>query len=395
MLQSYVAVYARTHAMKDYFPLKLAQGDQFCNREEERKFLKNNATKCRHVVLVSPRRYGKSSLVHQVCFELKIPFTSVDLFLAHDDKAITRRILQGISEVVTQIMPPSEKLLASLQAIFKHFKVTLAAKYFSIEASYDAGVFDPVDQVFNSLRALVKLAEKKKRKVIFFIDEFQDIVGAGSAKSIQGAIRHVAQETSNVMFIFSGSNRHLLLELFDDKSMPLYMLCDKLNLERMSSKDYWSYIQKAANIRWKQKIDKTVFDRIMMNTELHPFYVNMLCNELWLLDSPPSFDAVYTAWSCCFEKEERRLIAELEKLTNNQQDLLKALALNPVMEPTGQKFLTTVGMAYSSIRQTLKSLAEKDMIYKVQKEDVSIPGLRKGQIRVLDPLLAFALRKYK
>jgi hypothetical protein len=51
-------------------------------------------------------------------------------------------------------------------------------------------------------------------------------------------------------------------------------------------------------------------------------------------------------------------------------------------------------MAYSSIRQTIKSLAEKDMIYKIKKEDIAIPNLKIGQIRVLDPLLAFALRKY-
>ncbi|MGD9152894.1 MAG: hypothetical protein PVG30_04455 [Gammaproteobacteria bacterium] len=380
--------------MKDYFPLKLAQGDQFCNRAGESRFLKDNIAKCRHVVLVSPRRYGKSSLVHQVCFELKMPFASVDLFLAHDDRAITKRILQGISEVVTQIMPPSEKLLASIQTVFKHFRVTLAARSFNIEASYDAGVFDPVDQVFNSLQALAKLAKNKKKRVLFFVDEFQDIADAGSSKSIQGAIRHVAQKTSNVVFIFSGSNRHLLLELFDDKSMPLYMLCDKLDLERMSSEDYWPHIQRAAQKKWKKKITKEVFELIMAKVELHPFYVNMLCSELWLSSSPPDMNAVYDAWLHCFEKEERRLVAELEKLTNNQQNLLKALALNPIIEPTGQKFLTSVGMAYSSIRQTIKSLAEKDMIYKIKKEDIAIPNLKIGQIRVLDPLLAFALRKY-
>ena len=380
--------------MKDYFPTKLAQGDRFCNRKAERKFLKENISKCRHTVLVSPRRYGKSSLVHQVAAELKMPFTSIDLFLANDDRAITRRIMQGISETVTQIMPASEKFLAGLQKIFRHFKVTLSAKYFSIEAAYHAEVFDAVDQVFNALQALAVLAQDKKKTVLFFIDEFQDIANADNSKSIQGAIRHVAQETANIVFIFSGSNRHLLLELFDDKSMPLYMLCDKLHLERISSKDYWSYIQTAALEKWEQELPQVVFDHIMINTELHPFYVNMLCNELWTLEMLPDVNAVYTAWSNCFENEKRRLVAELERLTVNQQDLLKVLAINPVMEPTGQKFLSLVGMAYSSIRQTIKVLSKQDMVYEVKTEDEAIPGLKIGQIRVLDPLLALALRKY-
>jgi uncharacterized protein len=379
--------------MIDLFPAKLAHGNRFCNRKNEKKLLKDNIDKCRHTVLISPRRYGKSSLVHQVVSELKMPFASVDLFLAHDDKTVSKRILQGVSELVTKIMPPGEKFLATVQKMFSHFKVTLTAKNFSIEASYNSGAFDTVEQVFNSLQNLAKLASKKE-KVLFFIDEFQDITNAGNSKAIQGAIRHIAQETSDIVFVFSGSNRHLLLELFDDKSMPFYMLCDKLHLERISSNDYWSYIQKAALEKWQQEIPHVVFERIMVYTELHPFYVNLLCNELWHKDSFPDSEDVYKAWYSCFEKEERRLVAEIEKLTNNQQAVLKALALCPIIEPTGQQFLKTLGMAYSSIRQTIKSLSEKDMIYVVTKEDVAIPTLKVRQIRVLDPLLAFVLRKY-
>lgn len=380
--------------MKDYFPSKLALGDRFCNRTSERKLMTGNIAKGRHMVLISPRRYGKSSLAHKVVSELKIPCTSIDLFLAHDDAAVTKRILQGTAEIVSTILPLNEKFLGIVQKMFQNFKVTLAAKSFNIEATYSAGVFDPTDQVFSALRTLAKLVADKKKQVLFFIDEFQDIASAQSAKSIQGAIRHVAQETSNIIFVFSGSNRHLLLELFDDKSMPLYMLCDKLNLQRIASKHYWSYVQSAAKGRWRNEISKHVFERIMFFTELHPFYVNLLCNELWLADTIPDYDDVHKAWTSCFEKEERRLIAELDKLTNNQKDVLKSLAISPVTEPTGQRFLATVGMAYSSVRQTIKALNEKDMVYVVSKEDEAVPSLKTDQIRVLDPLLAFALRKY-
>lgn len=381
--------------MKDYFPLKLALGDRFYNRKKELVFLKNNIAKCRHTVLVSPRRYGKSSLVHQAVAEAKIPFASIDLFLAHDDQTITRRILQGVADVITQIIPANEKFLILLQKIFRNFKVTLGAKYFNLEVSYDKGVHDTVDQIFSALQALAKLAKDKNKLVLFFIDEFQDIANADNAKAIQGAIRHVAQETADIIFIFSGSNRHLLLELFDDKSMPLYMLCDKLNLQRMSSQDYEPYIQKAALEKWHNEISSQVFARIMSLTELHPFYVNMLCNELWSLDTLPNVDNVFAAWTRCYETEERRLVAELEKLSTNQQDLLKTIALQPVIEPTGQQFLATTGMAYSSVRQTIKSLEKKDMLYKVKMEDEMIPSLKSRQIRVLDPLLAFALQKYQ
>ncbi|MBP9742880.1 MAG: ATP-binding protein [Burkholderiales bacterium] len=378
----------------DIFPSKLALDQNFCNRQEERFLLKNNIAQCRHTVLVSPRRYGKSSLVHQVVSELAIPSSSVDLFLAHNDMAIARRILQGVSAAASAIMPPSEKLLSKIQEFFSSFKVSLTAKFFSIEAVHTGTTFDAIDNIFQALRSLAKIAKTHKNKVIFFIDEFQDINVSENAKSIQGAIRHIAQETSEIVFIFSGSNRRLLLELFDDKSMPLYMLCDKLILERISSVDYHIHLQKLAQAKWGAQLSEYTFNQIMKLTEAHTFYVNMLCHQLWKLKKIPQTDEVNQAWEYCFELEKRRLVAELEKLTPNQQDLLKALALNPIKEPSGQDFIKTVGKAYSTIRQGIKSLQEKDMIYIVNNEDVGLPMIKKGQIRILDPLLGYAVRKF-
>jgi uncharacterized protein len=383
-----------SESLIDYFPLKLAKGSQFCNRVLERKELRRNIELGRHTVLVSPRRYGKSSLVNKVALELKMPFESVDLFLAHDDKAITKRILTGIANIISFLVPVSQKALAIVQKCFSSFKVSFHAGGFGLELSHTAGAVDPVDQIFDALKSLVVLAEEKKKKVLFFIDEFQDITSAVAAKSIQGALRHVAQDTSWLTFVFSGSNRHLLLELFDDKNNPLYMLCDKMLLDRMSSADYHPHIQKAGQARWKTTLSDEVLTRIFTLTELHPFYINMLCNELWKRDKAPNINAVTDAWLICYETEARRLVAEIEKLTINQQDVLKTLAANPVQEPNGHHFLHLVKLPLSSVRLCIRELLKKDMIYLVKKEDPQLSGLKKGQYRVLDPLLAFALRKY-
>lgn len=389
----------------DYFPAKLAKAPRFCNRVQERELLINSINLGRHTVLVSPRRYGKSSLVHQVVEDMQIPCASIDLFLANDGKAITKRILSGISSAISQIIPLSQKALTLAQSFFSHFKVVMEVGGFGLQMSHETDGFDPVEQIFDSLKSLAKLAESQKKKVLLFFDEFQDISNAENSKSIQGAIRHIAQDTSSVVFVFSGSNRHLLLELFDDNNKPLYMLCDKIILDRMSSEDYRPYIQNAAVAKWGKSIDDLVFNRILTLTELHPFYVNLLCNELWknpvMSDKNDkshggilSGDDVTKAWVACYEIEERRLISELEKITPNQQDVLKAVARSSVKEPTSHQFLSEVGLSLSSVRAGIKALLEKDLIYQVKKEDVNIPILKKGLYRVLDPLLAYALRKY-
>lgn len=378
----------------DFFPSKLAKGEQFCNRLHEQESLKRNIELARHTVLVSPRRYGKSSLVHYVAAATNITFESIDLFLAHNNETVTRRILVGISNVICKLAPTRLKAAAIAKKYFNNFKASFNASGFGLELSRSTSLANPIDQIFEALRSLAHLAKEKKQKVLFFIDEFQDLTNAESSKAIQGAIRHVAQDTSWIVFLFSGSNRHLLLNLFDDQSNPLYMLCDKLLLDRMSSFDYHPHIQKAAQIRWGSNIDAIVLNRIMTLTELHPFYVNLLCNELWKNNKDPTIGDVSAAWHTCYTTEERRLVVELERLTSNQQDILKALALEPIYEPSGQKFLSLLKLPLSSTRIGIKTLLEKDLIYIVKKEDPNLPGIKKGQYRVLDPLLGLALRKY-
>ncbi len=380
--------------MKDYFPSKLAQGEQFCNRSQEKEALHENIKKCRHTILIAPRRYGKSSLVFKVVEESKVPCASIDLFLAHDDGTVTKRILAGVSSVVSQIMPIEQKTLAKLQSIFNKFRISLTACGFSIDASVETAGFDYTDLVFSALEGLSTLAKQQKKSVIVFIDEFQDIRETTNSNSIQGAIRHVAQETSNVVFIFSGSNRRLLLELFDDKSKPLYMLCDRFKIDRIASEHYLPHLQKLANKKWGSKLSDVVFNKIMAITELHPYYVNLLCHELWKLEQVLEVDDVYESWNACFDAHKDRLVAELEKLTTKQQDILKALATHPVVEPTGHNFISASRTPASTINQSIKSLINKDMVYRVEHLDKLLPQLKQNQLRVLDPLLAYALRKY-
>ena len=109
------------HEVIDYFPAKLAKGDQFCNRISEQLALKRNINLMRHSVLVSPRRYGKSSLIHKVAEGIDMPFVSVDLFLAHDDKSIVRRLMKGISSAISELIPFSQKALAIVQKYFSAF----------------------------------------------------------------------------------------------------------------------------------------------------------------------------------------------------------------------------------------------------------------------------------
>ena len=172
------------------------------------------------------------------------------------------------------------------------------------------------------------------------------------------------------------------------------MLCDMLHLDRMASKHYLLHLNKLAKKNWGAVLSEIVFNKIMSITELHPYYVNLLCHELWKLKQNPSIDDVFDCWQNCFVIHEDRLIADLEKLTSKQQDILKALAINPSIEPTGQSFVSASKTPASTINQTIKILLNKDMVYKVKFEDEALSQCKLNQLRILDPLLSYALKKY-
>ncbi|MFI4956067.1 MAG: hypothetical protein ACHQAX_02535 [Gammaproteobacteria bacterium] len=113
-------------------------------------------------------------------------------------------------------------------------------------------------------------------KAVFFIDEFQEIGVLPDSSGIEGAIRHVAQESESLCFIFSGSNRHILATMFDDQGSPLYMLCDRINVERIHEKDYVNYLNDVSMKTWKKKLPNEVINEIFNLTEFHPYYINAL-----------------------------------------------------------------------------------------------------------------------
>jgi len=375
------------------FPTKIATGISFCNRQLELEILKKNADLCQHTIIYSPRRYGKSSLVYKVISDLDIPSATIDFFLAHDEKIITKRLMEGISSIISQLEKPSQKFFHFLQETMKNFKISMTYSGFTIESIITNEGFDGVDQIFVALTLLDKLAKERNKKILIFLDEFQDISAAKNSKSIQGAIRHVAQTTQNITFFFSGSYQHMLAELFDDKSKPLYMLCDKLYLKRILSNEYIIHFNKFAKQRWGQDLSTDVIHRILKLTEAHAFYVNILCNKLFNSDIIPLYDDVSKAWELCYENESRRLISELENLSINQQDILRAVAMKSPINPQSAEFSIFSEKSTPTIRQCIKVLMEKDFIYKATHIDPYLDHIQLNQYRVLDPLLRYYLIK--
>lgn len=365
----------------EYFPLGLAKGSAFCNRVAERRALKNNIQAGRHSLIASPRRYGKTSLVLYVLDSLNIVYERLDFFVTTDEKMIEKEFIDKANQLLNKVSSKHEYLFKIIKDQIKKLRLKLIVgsdgvnvELMAIENS------DPVRNIRDALLLLDKVLSSKKKQAVLFIDEFQEINGIAKDKGIEGAIRYAAQEASYVNLIFSGSNRYLLGQMFEDRKRPLYKLCERMNIDRIDMKDYMSFIQSCAKKTWKKELNDTILNEIFRLSELHPYYINVLCGRIWInfQDKPPiKSTQIITLWQNYLEEQKSDIAEELSNLSELQKKLLIQIALGNDTQLRSKSNLIKLTASSAAISKSLKVLLNKDYIY--QKD--------KNTFALIDPLI--------
>lgn len=351
---------------RDYFPLGLAEGEAFCNRTHETNVLIDNIKNVKHSLLVATRKYGKSSLVLHTLTQSNIPYSEIDFFLARDENTIETYILNGVIDLIGKTFGSFDKLLSSIKRYAKHLKPKLEiAEIVKLEFTTD-NTADPATNVKEALILLEKLLAEKNKQAVLWMDEFQSVGQITKGSGIEAAIRHVAQKTKHLMFIFSGSHRRLLLNMFEDDTKPLYKLCWKIELTRISVEHYHHHLQKIANLFWKQLLSEEVIAQIFLLSERHPFYLNKLCDRIWsyCINKPPTEHDIHTIWQEIIVEEKSDIVKEISLLSPNQKTILIHIAKGNAVALTTKEVLLELKMTSSSTLVALQSLEEKDIIEK-------------------------------
>lgn len=347
------------------FPLGKAYGIAFCNRTDETKRLLTYLSNGTHTYLVAPRRYGKSSLCEHALENTKLPWVTLDFHLAVTEKNAERIIINGVTQLIGKAIGPIDKLQHIVKKYVKNLKPKLAigSDHIKLELALDEHS-NPAENIAEALLLLEKLLQQRNQQAVLLLDEFQEIGGIEKGRGIEGAIRHAAQETQNLSIIFSGSNPTMLTAMFEDERRPLYKLCRKLVLDRMHEKDYEPHLNRAAKSKWGNPLDKNVFEKIMQITERHPYYVNYLCDELWLENKPPTLKNVIEAWHMIVEEERSDLLKDFFLLPDNQRKILIYIANFGGKNIYASSVAIKMDMSSGSIPATLSTLIEKNYIEK-------------------------------
>lgn len=365
---------------KKYFPEGVAIGDAFINRQEEQKYLISRIKLNQHTVLMAPRRYGKTSLVIEVSNATKIPYCSIDLLAAYNAGYVRNQIVSKISHLVFELLPPLSKAKEKLLAIFQQMKPEISIGVFGQRLSLSLSN-QPLQDITELLLKLDEVAKQFKKQAVVFLDEFQQISQLKNHHSIEASIRHAVERSENIAYVFSGSNRHLLKQMFGDNSRPLYRLCQTITIDRMENDVYRKNLQHLAKSRWNKTLLDNVIERIFKHTELHPYYMNVLCQIVWESEDLPSINIVDTIWHN-YVKNQRYIIShDVSELSPNQRKILTALAKAGTKEIQSTEFTVPIKISPSSAYQAVEVLMRSDMVY---KDNI-------GVFRVLDPAMRYYL----
>jgi len=365
--------------MNDWFSLSVAKNEAFCNRIKERKHLKYNIHHTVHTLLISPRRYGKSSLALQTISETKLPNVTMDFTLTSDKNNAQNIINAAVGNLLAKLAPVHKKALDLATKFFSRMQPRLVLDtQFGMRIELHPEFSSPQMAINEILLNADKFAIAANKRAVILMDEFQQIATLNDAVTIEAAIRNAAQIMQNISLIFSGSNRHLMQMIFDDSHRPFYHLCDRINLDRIAADDYRAHLQKAAEDCWQRSLPNECIEQILLLSQRHSYYLNVICSRLWRNEKMFVLDDINHVWQQYLAEEQDRIGADIAKLGNYQRQLLLLLAIQPFKQPTSKEVVHKLGASVGSVAKAFNILMRNDYVY---LDTVS------GNYKILDPLL--------
>lgn len=337
----------------------------FCDREEESRKMLSALDNERNVTLIAPRRIGKTGLIKNVFYLMRQQKTEVacfymDIFATRDLSSFVRLFAET---VLGQLDTLSETVLHKLTSFFRTCRPIISADELTGVPTISLD-FAP-DKSEQTLKEIVGYMAASGKSCYVAIDEFQQIT-TYPEKGTEALLRSYIQFLPNVHFVFAGSSRHLMEEMFTSAKRPFYQSSQLMVLTEIGEDVYYRF----ASAFFEAKgggFAREVFNWIYKRFEGHTWYMQVVLNRLY-----EQYDAVTDV-----RQAETVLVQLLEEntpvyqnfitlLTDNQLALMRAIAKDgTVLSPNSGEFIKRYGLkAPSSVSTALKSLIEKELIYK-------------------------------
>ena len=365
---------------------RIADDLNFTDRKNEVALLTQNFKNLINTVIISPRRWGKTSLVNKCAKLLSEENKStlvcqVDIFNCRTEEQFYTAYANALMRVSTSAW---EEFVAGVKKYLSRMAptVSLSEGSQSYELSFGIGFKDNRLSYDEILDLPQQIAKDKGKKIIVCIDEFQNINEYEDSLAFQRKLRAHWQTHTSVCYCLYGSKRHMLLSIFNDYSMPFYKFGDILFLQKIERKDWVAFISQRFADTGKQISDE-LSGMIADKMKNHPYYTQQLSQQTWLRTSKECSEAIVNeAFNSLIGQLSLLFTNIIDSLTSRQISFLIAVA-DGVVNFSSKDILKHYQLGTSAnIKNLKKATLEKDLI------DI-LPG---NTIEIQDPAFEYWLK---
>lgn len=338
----------------------------FTDRINELAYIKHSMNSANHIVLISPRRFGKTSLVKKAIKEINRPSIFINLQMAVSVENLASLLLKEIFK-----LRPFEKV----KHLMTHFRVipTISTNPFSdaVDVSFQPSL--DTTAILEDVFALLEKVSSPTKRIITVFDEFQEIMGI--EKGLDKRLRAIMQEQQNINYIFLGSQESMMTQIFERKKSPFYHFGMLMHLDKIPYDDFMQYITQRLPLKDDTQA-KDIAKDILNTTLCHPYFTQQLASQVWeiLTYSDVKEDIVKEA------VEQLTIIHDLdfERLWMNFNKTDKYILLNLAhkKQPSSTRSLPT-----STIYSSVKRLMQMGYIIKTNEYEIEDPFFRNWLIK--------------
>lgn len=350
---------------------KYVSDKYFCDRSEETAFLRKQIQNGRDVALISPRRIGKSGLIQHFFNQSDIKEQYYVFFIdIYATTSLAEFVYTLGKEIYAQLKPQSTLWKEKFFQIISSFRIGFKLDSMTGEPSFDLGLGD-IQAPQTSLDEIFAYIEEADKPCIIAIDEFQQI-SEYAEKNVEALLRTKIQMCHHAQFIFSGSKRHVMSNMFNTPSKPFYQSAISMGLEPIPVLTYTSFATRLFEERDKH-IDKEVIKAVWTQYDGYTWFVQMMMNELYALT--PSGK---TCTAMMIDEARRNVIMSQEQsykdmmanLPPKQKIVLQAIAREGIAQNiTSAKFIKKYNLnSASSVQSAVKMLLKNDIITQTNNE---------------------------
>ena len=336
--------------------------EHFCDREQETEEIIRNIVNGRNTTLISPRRLGKTGLIFSVFEEMRernLPYETI--YADISDTFSLEDFIKVLSDAVVAKLKRQQRITAFFKSL-RSVRPLLGLDPLTGSPQVSITFADDT-QKQSTLKDLLSYLESYPQQIVLAIDEFQQIREYDDV-NMEAVLRKHIQHLHNVRFIYCGSKKHTMTDMFTNAKKPFYESTSFCYLTKLPVPVYAAFIREKFALAGKT-IDEESLAYILEWTRVHTYYTQRLCNEVFSLSgSKIDTDVVQNAIHSILDSEQERFREIRRLITRGQWKMLVAIAKEgSVTQITASSFLSKYGISSGpTALRNVNALIDKELV---------------------------------